>query len=176
MQNKQNYSIIKFIVVLISIVFLLKLTGLIKAESFSLISYSFLLYGIVAVYLSIGTKQKGFLFFNAIIFMTGVIFFLTDNFTFNNTSLLLLPSMNFILSAGFLILYLDDYKEKLFLITAFSSFVIGLLFILLSANIPFRIILTRTSALIIRYYPVAIILLGILLLFATKNKRGSNIQ
>jgi len=153
MQPKQSFRTIQTTVVVFSLAFILKLIGFINAENSTLISYGLLFYGIISVYLSIGTLQKGFLFFNASVFMAGVILFLTDSFVFINTKLLLLPAMYFILSAGFIILFWDNYKEKLFLVIAGVSFFFGLALIIMCGSYNFKNLLLTTSEFILKYYP-----------------------
>ncbi len=172
MQPKQSFKTLQTTVVVFSLAFILKLIGFITADSSTLISYGMLFYGVISVYLSIGTTQKGFLFFNALVFMTGVVLFLTDNFVFINTDALLIPAGYFILSAGFIILYIDNCKERLFLIMAGFLFLIGFAVVLLYNSYNFRMLLLNTSEFILKFYPLAIILLG-LFLFLRKSRNNS---
>jgi hypothetical protein len=165
MQPKQSFKVIQTTVIVFSLAYILYLIGFIDANSSTLISYGLLFYGVISVYLSIGTAQKGYLFFNTLVFMTGVVFFLTENFVFINPVALLIPAVYFILSAGFIILYIDNYSEKLFLMVAGSSFVVGFIIILLYGNYNFRILLQGISDFILKFYPLAIILLGLFLFF-----------
>ncbi len=175
MQPKQSFKVIQTTVIVFSLAYILNLIGFIDADSSTLISYGLLFYGVISVYLSIGTEQKGFLFFNAMVFMTGVIFFLTDNFVFINPVALLIPAVYFIFSAGLIVLFLDNYPEKLFLFTAGSSFLIGLIIILLYGNYDFRLLLQGVSNFILKFYPLAIILLGLFLFFRrTENNSPEN--
>lgn len=165
MQPKQSFRTIQTTVVVFSLAFILKLIGFIKADNTTLISYGLLFYGVISVYLSIGTLQKGFLFFNAAVFMAGVILFLTDSFVFINTDLLLIPAVYFILSTGFIILFLDNYKEKLFLVMAVVAFSIGLVIIIMCDSNNFKNLLQTISEFILKYYPLSIVLLGLYLFF-----------
>lgn len=173
MQLKQSFRIIHGAVILFSLAYIFHLAGFLKVDGSVIISYGMLLYGIISVYLSIGTGQKGFLFLNAVVFMTGVVLFVINYFVFLSPKLLLIPASYFVLSAGFLILYIDNRNEKLFLIISAVSFLVSVVIIISCGSTPFKNLLFDVSELILKYFPIVIVLIGLYLFFG-KTGIGNN--
>ncbi|MCX6150769.1 MAG: hypothetical protein NTX22_09615 [Ignavibacteriales bacterium] len=169
MQNKSSQSIIKLIIVLIGFAYLLKLIGAIRISNTGFFSYAFLVYGIVSVYFSFNTNRKGFLFFNTSAFMVGVLLFVLENYTIKFPAPLILPAIIFVLGSCFLILYLDNYSNVIILYCSLTLLFFAVFIIYLSKNYTVRGSLSTLGNLFLEYYPVLIILTGVIGLLNRKN-------
>lgn len=169
MQTKSSQSLIKIIVIIIGIAYSLTLIGLIKISGTGLFSYALPVYGIVAVYYSFNTNRKAFLFFSTAVFMTGVLFYVLENFYMLNSTPIILPAIIFILGSCFIILYLENFSNKIFLYSAVTLIFFSTALILLSRFFFVRSALTALGDVFLDYYPVLIIIIGIMIL--TKKKK-----
>jgi hypothetical protein len=167
---EKNYqSGLKTVLILISISYFLKLINFIRITDNSFFSYALLLYGIVAVYSSFNTNRKVFLFLSTALFMTGVLLFILENFDVINPNILILPAIIFIFGAGFLILYLENFSNKIFLYNSLWLFLFSLIFIVVSRYHLFRSVFNFCGKLFLDYYPLLIIITGILLIIRRKE-------
>ena len=169
MQDKGGQSVIKIVVIIIGIAYSLTLLGLIKISDAGFFSYALPVYGIVAVYYSFNTNRKAFLFFSTAVFMAGILFYVLENFYMLNSIPVILPSIIFILGSCFLILYLENFSNKIFLYSAVTLIFFSTAFVLLSRFFFIRRALTVLGNVFLDYFPVLIIVIGIMIL--TKIKK-----
>lgn len=167
--NKRHQSLLSYIFILVALAYVLKLTGVIHTSVTIVIAYAFLFYGVLSVYVSMGTHQRAGLFLGTTIFLTGVILFVVENYTIIQPSILVFPSVLFILGAGFLMLYIDDHLNRIFLYSALILIPLSVLSMLFVRRFAIFGLANRLAAGLADYYPVFIILLGVYLLL---NRKG----
>ncbi len=143
---------------------MLRIFGIINTSSGEILSYVLAVYGIVTVYISMGKNKRLNLFLGTVIFLSGIILFVTNNFDFYKISGILLPSVFLIIGVGFLMLFIDNPAEKTILTLAVIFIVFGLILTIIlgtpSAHSFFNAILYIAQ----KYWILAIILIMIILL------------
>lgn len=166
---RNNQSTLSLVFIFILLVYVLKLFGIITVSTGKVISYAFLLYGIVSVYLTMGTHRRAGLFLGTSIFLTGVVLFIIEHFDIIQPGILILPSLLFIVGIGFLMLFLDDFSNRVFLYT--SAILVGcsVLSAMLTRRVPFFGFAGRITSGLLDYYPVFLILLGVYILLNRKR-------
>ncbi len=125
MKNKISPFALSLIV--LGVVLILKTIGEVTAPFNYIYGNMLLFYGIVSVFINIGSKRKGALFIGVLSFMVGVVLFVFNHYDILSTSRMILPSLFLILSIGFLFLYFDNFSERLFLFISFFLFLAGYL-------------------------------------------------
>ncbi len=109
----------------------LKIFGLIYLNINEIFGYAFVLFGISAVFLMFGQNRRGILFIGSTIFLIGLLIIVIYNFDIIRTNAIVIPALLFILGISFLVLFVDDGKNKntlyLFLIFSLAGLVITLL-------------------------------------------------
>lgn len=152
-----------------AIAYVLKLTGVIAVSLTLVIAYAFLIYGIVSVFVSMGTHQRAGLFLGTAIFLTGVVLFVVENFTIIQPDILIFPSILFISGAGFLMLFLDDRLNKVFLYSSVILIPLSIISMLFIKRFTVFGLANRLASGLADYYPIFIILLGVYLLLNRKS-------
>jgi hypothetical protein len=150
--------------------YVLKFFGIITTSTGKLVSYAFLLYGIVSVYMTMGTHRRAGLFLGTAIFLTGVVLFIIEYFDIIQPGILVLPSLLFIVGAGFLMLFFDDYSNRVFLYTSAILVFFSFLSAFLTRRVPLFGFAGRIASELLDYYPVFIILLGVYILLNRKRQ------
>lgn len=166
---RNNQSVLSLVFILILLTYILKLFGIITVSTGKIISYAFLLYGIVSVYLTMGTHRRAGLFLGTSIFLTGVVLFIIEYFDIIQPGILILPSLLFIVGIGFLMLYFDDFSNRVFLYTSVILVGFSVLSAFLTRKVPAFSFAGRIASGLMDYYPVFIILLGIYILLNRKR-------
>lgn len=169
MEDRNSQSLIKIIVIIIGILYALKLIGLIGVTDADFFSYALPAYGIVAVYFSFNTNRKAYLFFSTAVFMTGILLFVMENYYIFSSATMIIPAIIFILGSCFIILFLEDFSNKIFLYIAITLIFFSTFFILMSRYFYIKRGLTALGNIFLEYYPVLIIVIGIMIL--TKRKK-----
>lgn len=120
-----------------------------------------ILLSVTSVSLSFTWNRRDLLFLFTAVFMVGIIFFIKSHFEIIESRGLIFSSILLISSSGFLILYSDNMKERVFLYTGIFFFVLGYLSITLLRDlgiIGFANSLANTAEDI---WPVILILFGL---------------
>ncbi len=112
---KNKVSTLALSLIVLGILLLLKLAGEVTAPYKDIYINMLLFYGIVSVFVNMGTQNKGGLFVGVLSFMVGVVLYVINHFDIMSTNRLILPSLFFVLAAGFLFLFFDDFSERIFL-------------------------------------------------------------
>ncbi|MGE5402350.1 MAG: hypothetical protein ACM3S2_18285 [Ignavibacteriales bacterium] len=165
---RNNQSILGFVFILVVVAYLLKLAGLIPVSTGKIVSYAFLVYGIISVYLTLGTHRRAGLFLGTAIFLIGVVMFIINTYSIIQPGILVLPSLLFILGVGFFMLFIDDSSNRVFLYTSVILTGFSILSVYLSKRLPAFGFVSRMASGLVDYYPVFIILLGIYILLNRK--------
>jgi len=105
-------KIVSYLAAFFIFILLLWLIGFVNSSLLELLSYFSLALGISIVLISFGNDKKGILFSGTIIFLLGLIFFILNNFDFDQTNNLMIPAFLFILGTGFFVLFLDGFFKQ----------------------------------------------------------------
>ncbi len=122
--------------------------------------YVLLLYGIMGVYFNLGWNERGWLFLSNVAFFVGLSIIIHFYFRIKNADHLFFTIFLFTLANGFLLLFIENIKEKKFLaaslILFFLSFISGKITDLLG---KFSI-LADLGWMLLGYWPIFLILFG----------------
>ena len=109
----QRNLIIIYLLIFLSVIILLKMLGVMWISNNELLGYALIVYGLSLFYSSFIHKRKIFLFIGSVLFLAGLLLFVIENFEFENTDRLILPSSVFVLSISSFMVYLSDTQQKL---------------------------------------------------------------
>lgn len=155
--------------IIVGILTSLSVFKIIKMESDELIGTALILLAVASVFLSFTRNRRDFLFFFTSVFMIGIIFLTKSHFEIIESRGLIFSSILFISGSGFLILFSDNMKEKVFLYNGIFFFALGYLSITLLRDlgiIGFANSLANTAE---EVWPVLLILFG-LIIFINRKK------
>jgi hypothetical protein len=125
------------------------------------LEYILLFLGVTLVLTSANNSSRSFLFLGSLLFICGSILFVVDNFEILTPIKIVLPSILFAFGAAFLILYIDNTQEKIFLFISIILMGISLLVIILLKNNDLYSIANRVSFLILEFWPILVSLIGL---------------
>jgi hypothetical protein len=155
--------------VLFGILTMLDNFGVISASFEKISGYLLLLYAIPTFYYSFSSGKRNRLLASALIFFVGIIFLVKGYFQILDERGLILASILFISGAVLLILYLENVKEKIFLISGIALILFSGLAITLFKNLGLFNLSAKISGLFEIFWPVVLIVFGISL-FINRRK------
>jgi hypothetical protein len=100
-------------------------SGYINLGTEEIIGLTFIFYGIPSVYISLNDGKRSSLFSSTIIFFVGIIFIVTTRFELIDTRGLVFASILLIGGTAFLILFIENTKERIFLVAAIVLVALG---------------------------------------------------
>lgn len=161
--------VLGFIIAAIGVVYLLKSTGVYALNHVVYYYYLLQFIGVFFVFTSIGNNKRAVLFLGAVLFMTGLIFFLQDQYEILNPIKIILPSVLITFGSGFFLLFIDNKKEKAFLVLSVILFAVGLLVIKMTGIYTSLDTANRMIFRMFEFWPVLLSLIGIGLLANSKR-------
>ncbi len=166
----QRNLIIIYLLIFLSVIILLKMFGVIWIANNELLGYALIVYGLSLFYSSFIHGKKIFLFIGSILFLVGLLLFVTENFEFENTGLLVLPSSIFILSISSFMVYLSDTKQKLmgYLSAILLAAGIGVTALISTQGIPG--FFGNVVAVAGKYWTIIVILIIVIILVSKESK------
>lgn len=171
-------SILTYLLLFLSLSVVLKFFGLIHFTGSEIISYALIFYGISVVYNSLGKNRKYMLFFGTIIFLTGILLFIINNFLIFWNADIFVPSALFIPGIAFLMLFVDEPRKspkgwlsQKFLIISLVLIVPGLFVTIINGQFNISSFYEAIIKIISYYWPVALIAVGILILIFFEERK-----
>ncbi|MHB8578645.1 MAG: hypothetical protein ACYDA4_02150 [Ignavibacteriaceae bacterium] len=161
--NKDNLLVINLLIFLVAAM-MLRILGFINTSAGEILSYVLAVYGIITVYLSAGKDKKLNLFFGTIIFLSGIILFVINNFDFYKLSGILFPSVFFIIGIGFIMLFIDNPSDKRILTLAIIFLIFGMTLTILLGTPSFQSFLYAILYVFKKHWLLILILILIILL------------
>ncbi len=169
MKNKQ--TILSIISIAAGFTLLLNYFGFVNIGELKIISIFLMLYGLISVYALFGSERKGGIFFGSVCFLTGVMMFVSATCEILGKSKIALPSMLLITGSSFLMLFIDNNREKAFLIIASILIFAGIFTTYFFESIKIIFTANRIALQILEYWHIIFIIAGIGVLL---NKRKDN--
>jgi hypothetical protein len=166
----KNQSIIVYLLTFLILSVFLRMIGIIEVGNTELLGYILIFYGVSQTYLSIGKNRKGYLFTGTFLFLTGIFLFIISNFEFDNTRELIFPSLLFITGICCLMLFIDD-RKKSYLIISVTLIFTGLMVTVFVGSLSFSVFIQALVNIILKYWLVVLIVLGIILILHKEEKR-----
>ena len=162
--NKHHHSILIYLLTFLALSILLKFWGVIDFDNREIFGYGLIFYGISLVYISFGNNQRGRLFIGSIIFLSGLFLYIISKFEFFKESTLLIPALLLIFSISFLMLFLDNLRDKTVLLVSILFFISGTIITIYNGEISFPVFLNAIWHITLNYWPVVLIAVGIILI------------
>jgi len=131
-----------------------------------------ILFGLFSTLFNRG-HQRNFIFLGGLVFMTGLILFVVNQYEILETTSLFLPSFFVVLGSGSLMLYIDNTKEKLFLVTALVLLFLGYITAISFKENALVIFANEVGITILTYWPFLFLVIGIYYLLKVRNKKSS---
>ena len=164
-----NFTALGISLIIIGIFYLLRFFSIINAPITELISYVFILYGVVTVYFSLGTGYRGRLFFASVVFLSGVMMYVINNYEILRPSSAIFASILFITGSSFIILFIDNTKEKTFLFSGILLLAVSYSAITVFNDLGIVKTANGLSNLVLDFWPVFLFLFGINILIMRKR-------
>ncbi|MBI1939337.1 MAG: hypothetical protein HYS25_14600 [Ignavibacteriales bacterium] len=139
------------------------------SESFTAAA-ALIIYSLPAVYFSLNEKNRIRLLTASILFMIGIIFLIKENFELINSRGLIFTSILFIGGSTFMILFIEDTKQKIFLYASAVLMTAGYLSVTLFRNLGIINFANRLADTAEDFWPVVLILWGLNIFW--NRKRG----
>jgi hypothetical protein len=169
---KNHQPILIYILSFLALSILLKILGVIDYDTITILGYAFIFYGISAVYLSFGKGRKLFLFFGTFIFLVGLVMFLVSNFEFGNIRALLFPAILLIIGISMLMIYIDGNAGTFVIVSSAFFIAAGIMFTYTIGEFSFNRLINSILSITLKYWPVILIVLGIIFLIKRNEKSG----
>lgn len=148
----------------IIISFLLSIFGVISVTVIDILSYSLLISGMVLVY-SEGIRQNGLsVFLGSVIFLLGVYFLISENFSLNINEEISIPMIFIIAGAGLLVLHIVTSTRMIFLIISIICLSAGITLFIMNSRWNFKAFFNSVIPVLNYLWPMAIFLAIIILL------------
>jgi hypothetical protein len=168
---RNNQPIIIYLLTFLALSFILKFFDVINVTITELTAYAMIFYGINLVYTSFGKNRRGVLFGGAFLFLLGLVIFLINNFDFANTNEIIFPSLLFIMGICFFMLFFDDTSKKNPLYISLTFILTGIIVTVIAGTLSFSSFSEMVIIILSRYWPVIIIVIGVILLIHRYEKK-----
>lgn len=148
--------------------FLLLILDMISVTVMDILSYSLLISGMALVY-SEGIRQKGLsVFLGSVIFLLGIYFLISENFTLNLGEGISIPIILVIAGAGLLVLHIVSSTRIIFLVISVIFLSSGITLLIIESRWSFRTF-TQSFIPVINYLWPMVIFLAIIILLLRKQ-------
>ncbi len=168
---KKNQLIIIYLLTFLVFTYLLKLIGFIKITGSEILSYTLIFAGFGLFFNSFGKGNKSLLFSSTFIFLWGVVLFLINNFEFRNNSEILYPALFLNVGFSFLILFIDNFKDKIYLLLSFIFVILGTASVFYWGKFNSSIFFNSFGEIAVKYLPIIIIAAGIFFILTRSEKK-----
>lgn len=166
----------KLRIIILSILLILILSLILNLMfnlSFTMIlSYIMMGGGLISVFSVFGKFHRFGLFIFSSIFLIGIIIFVEQIFEFANPDKLLLPAALLIPSINFLLFYIEDSGNKLFIWISFLLFLAGILVSIFIGSIRLETFLLSIGEIFKSYWIFIIIIIVILMVLYLMEKKN----
>jgi hypothetical protein len=155
-----NKSLVSISLILLGIILLLKYFNLVSTNYREIYGYVFSIFGIISVYTLSGSGNKGGLFAAGVLFILGISFIVLENYEILSPLKLFLPTILFSAGTGFALLFIDNFRERVFFVISFIMFVSGVFSVIYFDVLATIQTANRIAIVIFYYWPVVFVLIG----------------
>jgi len=134
-----------------------------------IIGATFILQGLFSVIKSLNNDRRDLLFLFTILFMIGIIFIIKSNFNIRETREIVFTSILLISGGAFLMLFIENSKERIFALVGVIFFIVGYLSINLLRDYGLTKISNSLAKTAEDFWPIVLISSG-LILFLNRKK------
>lgn len=160
-----------YVLILSGLMYLLNLAGFVRIDSAGVTAYSFLVFGIASVYMNMNSGRKWILFVSACIFFTGVELFVLEKFEIIGSGSIIFPSLLMIPGLGFLMVFIDQPQHRKEIVYSIVLICLSALIIIFYRSVQLISLINSVFTELRDYYPAALIVLGLVLIFVKPARR-----
>lgn len=150
------------------LIYLSKSVGFVLSAE-EVIGIALIFYGVTTVYLSLNKGNRSRLFIATVLFFIGIILIVKSHFELGNERGLVFTSILFIGGAAFLILFIENIKEKIFLYVAIFLMLLGYASTNIFKQLGILQAANKIANAVDNFWPVILIIFG-LSVFLTRKK------
>jgi len=165
----RNNKIIGASFFLFGLISLFKVIGLFDISHYIITGCTLALYGFLSVIFNLGTSKKGLLFLGSTLFLIGLLFVFSELYQIIQKENLFLTLFLFVLGSGFFILFVDNPKERQFLILSGMFFVSATFTDAFVDALGSFSLLANFGIILLGYWPVFLVLMGLAILVSRKR-------
>lgn len=164
----RHYEFALFIILYFIISFLLSLFGILSLTFIDILSYSLLFSGIALVY-SESIQQNGLsVFLGSIIFLLGVYFLVSENFSLNIGEGMSIPIILIFAGSGILIFHIVTSTRLIFLIVSIICLTSGMTLFIMNSSLSFKTFVRALIPVLDYLWPISILIVVLVLLLRRK--------
>jgi hypothetical protein len=145
--------------------------GLISFNNLELLGYSFIFLGVGMVYIAFSRSQAAVIFSGTSLFLVGILLFVVSIFEFASVGRLIIPSLFLISGTALFMIWINETWRKIHLISSIILIFIGFVLILFMGSITFVNFANSVANIILNYWPVLLIVLGIVIIIKLEERR-----
>jgi hypothetical protein len=145
--------------------------GLISFINLELLGYSFIFLGVGMVYIAFSRSQAAVIFSGTSLFLVGILLFVVSIFEFASVGRLIIPSLFLISGTALFMIWINETWRKIHLISSIILIFIGFVLILFMGSITFVNFANSVANIILNYWPVLLIVLGIVIIIKLEERR-----
>lgn len=171
--DKKQFNRIPFfgiILVVLGVGLLLRQMHIIRVDGMSMLLFGFVAYGAAMIIRSFVTSIRQSLFFGSICFFSGVLLILGQYELIEHSAYVYVPGFLMAFGLSFVMLFLFNFKDFHLLLPAVIFIGLGVAFMMTEIGYLYP---SDVKEAIRQYWPAAIILFGILMLFRRKETKAS---
>ena len=158
--NKQIKLATGISLLLLGLLMTLDYMSLLELRTNTILSITFMFYGLVVSAITFGSNRNGILFLASSVFLYGVFLYVLESYVIFKSGQLVIPAMLFIFGGGLLSVYLQDFKNTPIIVAAL--FLISISIFIIETK-PFEniYIVERVIRFTKSYWPLMLIIIGL---------------
>ena len=159
--NFRNKKILAGCIFLYGVLLLLRNSNLLNISIETVTGYVFLLYGVITFYQVFNNERREILIFVTILFLVGIELLVKANIEIYDARGFVLTSVLFLSGSVFLVLFLENTKEKIFVISGIILIVLSYLTITTFKKLGVFDLANKIANLFEFFWPVVLLIFGI---------------
>jgi len=159
--NFHNKKILAACIFLYGVLLLLRNSNLLNISIETVTGYVFLLYGVITFYQVFNNERREILIFVTILFLVGIELLVKANIDIYDARGFVFTSVLFLSGSVFLVLFLENTKEKIFVISGIILIVLSYLTITTFKKLGVFDLANKIANLFEFFWPVVLLIFGI---------------
>lgn len=142
-------------------------------DSMKILAFVLIFYGLITIIISFKFLHRTQLFLTSVCLSTGILLYIISHYEILNWYYLALPSILYVISGGFIILYLENTVTKSFLAASIFFFALSLISIIYFKESWIVEFAHKTTLTLLYFWSIFLILIGILLAIGKSQRLPS---
>ncbi len=168
---KKNYNIVLYLLGFILFAYITRFLGLVFFNTYELFAVVFAAYGAATVYSSMGENKKFALFIGTASFLAGVVFLLIGKQQIPDASVIIFPSVLFIVGVGCFILFIDNPSDKTLFLVSIIFVLLGVIYTTVSGSFNLSGFIISFNGIISEFWIIIFVVAIVIFLFVRGGKK-----